>query len=139
MGGSWFADGLRFECTACGECCRREGDVFLSRAEGRAAVQLAYGDDATVDAFLGELWVEEADGRLRIEVPRGGACPFLQSDGRCRVHAAKPLQCRTYPFWPEIVRTRRSWKVERGYCEGIGRGEPVPPDHIARLLNLSGD
>lgn len=136
-GGAWFAAGLRFECTACGDCCRREGDVFVSPDEAAAIVRYVHGEGATVAAFCGELWTEDYDGTLRIEVGAGETCPFLGTDGRCQVHAVKPAQCRTYPFWSEIVESPMSWRAERRYCEGIGRGELVSAERIARALNES--
>ena len=36
----WYADGLRFTCTACGDCCRNHGDgfeyVYATRRERQA-------------------------------------------------------------------------------------------------------
>jgi hypothetical protein len=34
----------------------------------------------------------------------------------------KPVQCRLYPFWPELVENRANWEAERTMCPGIGKG-----------------
>ena len=62
-----------------------------------------------------------------------GPCPFLRSD-RCSIHQVKPRQCRTYPFWPEIVESERSWQKESRVCPGIGRGPVWPADKVNALL-----
>jgi len=63
--------------------------------------------------------------RLRLRVPRDASCHFL-TDGGCSIHPAKPVQCRIFPFWPELVESRREWnKTARAYCPGIGQGPLV--------------
>ena len=58
-------------------------------------------------------------------------CHFLH-EGGCSIHPAKPTQCRIFPFWPELVESRREWlKVARGYCPGIGKG-PLIQIEVAR-------
>ena len=67
-------------------------------------------------------YVFRTRNRTRLRVPRDATCYFLQ-DGGCSIHPAKPTQCGIFPFWPELVESRREWlKVARGYCPGIGKG-----------------
>lgn len=45
-------------------------------------------------------------------------CIFLK-DGLCSVHDAKPLQCVTYPWWPDLM-AQSEWDAEREQvCEGM--------------------
>jgi hypothetical protein len=60
----------------------------------------------------------------RLRVPRQVQCVFLKSDG-CSVHPAKPLQCQTFPFWPELVDDKREWLKTAQWCPGIGKGPLV--------------
>jgi Fe-S-cluster containining protein len=69
--------------------------------------------------------------RLRLRVPREATCPFLKSDG-CSIHAVKPTQCRVFPFWPELVESRREWKKTAAYCPGIGKGPLIQIEHARR-------
>lgn len=124
LGAPWYPEGLRFGCTACGECCRREGVVFVRRREARRIAEHLGGPMATPRDFVPLLWTPTPDGGFQIDVPAGSACPLLV-DGRCSVHAIKPQQCATYPFWPEIVTSEGAWAAEATFCEGIGRGERV--------------
>lgn len=32
-----------------------------------------------------------------------GDCVFLRDGKQCTVYGARPLQCSTYPWWPELM------------------------------------
>ena len=61
---------------------------------------------------------------MRLRVPQHANCHFLEHGG-CAIHPAKPLQCRIFPFWPELVESAREWRLTSRYCPGIGKGELV--------------
>ncbi len=53
-----------------------------------------------------------------------GACEWLDrlpgGTTACRVNAAKPDQCASYPFWPRVVASPEAWEDEKTRCKGIG-------------------
>lgn len=52
-----------------------------------------------------------------------GRCVFLEPvTNRCRVYAARPAQCRTFPFWRDSIRDGEWTPEVRALCEGVGRG-----------------
>ena len=109
--------------------------MFFTRDEATFLVTYLHGADATPEAFIGELWVEDHSGAFVVAVEDGASCPFL-SGGRCSVHPVRPEQCRTYPFWPETLASPGSWQVESRHCEGISAtGELYDLTRIARILN----
>ncbi|MCD6246310.1 YkgJ family cysteine cluster protein [candidate division WOR-3 bacterium] len=61
-------------------------------------------------------------------------CIFLKN-GRCSIYPARPAQCKTYPFWPSIVSSQSSWKSEKTFCPGIGRGKIYTKEEIENTLN----
>ncbi|HKB15929.1 MAG TPA: YkgJ family cysteine cluster protein [Planctomycetota bacterium] len=131
----WYAEGLRFTCLPdCGKCCTRHGAygyVYLEEGDAeRLASQL--GLDA---ATFRRTYTAKDDGHLvlRMDEP---ACPFLEGS-RCRVYEARPTQCRTFPFWPENLRSRVRWERLREFCPGIGEGE-VHPLHVIRSRSRDG-
>jgi Fe-S-cluster containining protein len=65
--------------------------------------------------------VERLDGHETIRLTSDGDCS-LWRDG-CTVYPVRPRQCRTYPFWPEFLRTPTAWEREATACEGMGQGE----------------
>src|SRR5579859_5667354 len=113
-----MAEGLRFECQpGCTACCEQKGFVYLTEA-----------DLVRVAGFMGMKPLEferkycyRTRHLLRLRVPRDVNCHFLR-DGGCSIHAVKPTQCRIFPFWPELVESRREWKKTAQYCPGIGKG-----------------
>lgn len=41
-----------------------------------------------------------------------------------------PMQCRTYPFWPEPLTSRHDWEAEALRCEGIQlQSSALPRQH----------
>lgn len=112
---------LRFECQpGCTECCTQRGFVWLTEADlARAAEFLGLSP-----AAFEHRYVYRTRRRLRLRVPRESQCHFLRAGG-CSIHPAKPTQCRIFPFWPELVDSRREWKKTARYCPGIGKGPLV--------------
>jgi len=125
--------GLRFECTGCGACCRGgvDHEVAVTAAE-REAIRSFLGLSARW--FRRRYLVRDGDGGSGIRLGGDGRCPFLGRDGRCRVYRVRPRQCRTYPWWPELVASRAAWNAEARRCEGINRGAVVPLARIERAL-----
>ena len=40
-------------------------------------------------------------------------CIFLEKDTkRCTIYESRPVQCRTYPYWPTIIANADTWKNE---------------------------
>jgi Fe-S-cluster containining protein len=101
-------------------------------------VYLTEGDLARAAKFLNTTaaeferrYVYRTSRLLRLRVPRDSRCHFLNHGG-CSIHPAKPTQCRIFPFWPELVESRREWRKTAGYCPGIGKGPLVQIEFARR-------
>jgi Fe-S-cluster containining protein len=116
----WYAPGLRFECTACGKCCTNHGEfsaVYANREE-REALARHFG--LTREEFEGR-YCEPVAGGVSFK-SAGDACVFLR-DGKCSVYVLRPAQCRTFPFWPELIASEDSWQRDvASFCPGAGKG-----------------
>lgn len=133
----WYADGLRFECTQCGNCCTGPpGAVWFEPEEGRA-LAAALGIDH--DVFLRDYARELPEGwsLKEHETEHGYDCIFLDREtipGKavCGVYHNRPTQCRTWPFWPENVASPRAWATTKRTtpCPGMDRGKIVPIEAI---------
>jgi len=126
-------ENLHFECTQCGRCCSGGGEyhVFLTVQEAeRIRAELALSTDWFRRRYLKRL----DSGELTVRLGDTGRCSFLDAQGRCRVYATRPMQCRTYPFWPEVLRSAVTWRAEAARCEGIGRGAVVPLAQVRAAL-----
>ena len=116
----WYAEGLRFECSQCGDCCTgAPGAVWVSEEE-LAAIADELGKP------VGEvrlLHTKLRGGRWSLRDYPNGDCVFLDPKSRrCGVYAARPMQCRTWPFWPSNLETRDSWDRTCDHCPGSGVG-----------------
>ena len=120
-------EGLRFECQAgCTACCEQRGFVYVTDAD---IARIAEFLGMTPEAFE-RRYVYRTRRRARLRVPREMSCPFLMAGG-CSIHAVKPAQCRIFPFWPDLVESRREWLKTARYCPGIGKG-PLVQIEMAR-------
>jgi uncharacterized protein len=73
-----------------------------------------------------------------LESKKSYDCIFLK-EKKCRVYGARPTQCRTYPFWPHILRSEASWEETAHTCEGIDSDAPnvsfeaIEEQHLIQL------
>jgi uncharacterized protein len=110
--------GLRFECQpGCTNCCRQKGFVYLTEPD---LVRIAKFLGMTPAEFE-RRYVYRTRHLLRLRVPRESQCHFLREDG-CSIHDVKPTQCRIFPFWPELIDSKREWRKTAAWCPGIGQG-----------------
>ena len=53
-----------------------------------------------------------------------GDCVLFDNESRkCEVYAARPRQCRTWPFWESNLRTPEDWERTCDECPGSGTGK----------------
>jgi Fe-S-cluster containining protein len=129
----WYAEGLHFECTGCGECCRQPGFVEVTEREAEQIARHLLGPYGTPEALEPLVWKRTPDG-WEIDVPEGAVCPLLDPNGRCRVDPVKPWQCAAFPFWPDTLDSPERWREASVRCEGIGRGQRFDLVAIADAL-----
>ena len=83
------------------------------------------GEDAVRVCMATSLQSSQTAGLMR-PVQR---CIFLDAESNlCTVHEQRPLQCSTYPWWPDLM-DPAAWAGERTrICEGIEHEEAGPCD-----------
>lgn len=129
----WYEEGLRFECTGCGDCCRGEpGYVWVSPGE---VERMAACLEMCVDDFAAKC-LRRVGARLSLLEKANGDCILWESSAGCTVYEARPAQCRTFPFWPENIRSRLAWRKVAERCRGIGRGRLYAEHEIDQLAGL---
>lgn len=115
----FYQNGLQFSCTGCGECCRLPGGrVELTLPE---ALSIAAYLNLSLYDFLEQYCITD-HGNLKLKDDEKQHCIFLQED-QCRVYGVRPLQCRSFPFWPENLKSRYRWNQLKSFCPGINEGE----------------
>lgn len=71
------------------------------------------------------------DGYSLRERPNGD-CALWDAECGCTVYPARPLQCKTFPFWPEHLESPESWRRLQAACPGALGGEKHPLVAIER-------
>ena len=112
---------MRFECQpGCTKCCDKEGWVYVTNDDiARIADYLRMAPQE-----FEKRHVYRTKFRARLRIPRRANCTFLK-DGGCSIHAVKPVQCRTFPYWPELISDAHEWHRAGAWCPGIGKGPLV--------------
>ncbi len=130
----WYKDGLRFECTQCGDCCTgAPGFVWVNHEEITA---LARRLGLAVDEFE-KKFVRKVGIRKSLVEYDNGDCVFFNTASRnCGVYEDRPRQCRTWPFWDSNVRTPQAWKQTCEICPGSGQGKLVQLEKIQQQLDV---
>ncbi len=116
----WYKEGLKFSCTQCGKCCTGSpGVVWINDAEITAMADFL---QISIQEFL-KRYTHKVDGRLSLrEDPHNYDCVFLKGK-TCQLYGARPRQCRTFPWWPENLKSKESWQETAERCEGIDHPE----------------
>ncbi|TWU45682.1 Flagellin N-methylase [Novipirellula aureliae] len=124
----WYQDGLRFECTQCGDCCSgAPGFVWVEEDEIDA---MADSMDLDIDSFEYRFVRQVGRNKSLKEYPDGD-CILLDPDTRkCSVYDARPTQCRTWPFWDSNLATKQEWKETCKVCPGSGTGKLISFEEI---------
>ncbi len=66
-----------------------------------------------------DVFIDEGAGEPAIAAKNGAGCPLLGEERRCTVHPVKPQQCKSWPFWEEMVDDRDQWAKAKSYCPGL--------------------
>jgi Fe-S-cluster containining protein len=118
----FLADGVRFQCQGSGQCCTSHGEfgfVFVTLSDRQNLAKLL---KISTSKFT-KTYCEKQNGFFHlIERPDNPDCLFLKNK-KCTVYHARPTQCRTWPFWPEIMNPK-AWKKEIvNFCPGADKGK----------------
>lgn len=116
----WYEDGIRFKCTSCGKCCTGKGGVvFLSNEEAK---KISTFLKISLEDFL-SIYCRKIEGKFILkDAENTDTCIFLK-DKKCQIYQNRPTQCKTFPYWPSIMRSKKNWENEKKSCEGIDHPE----------------
>jgi Fe-S-cluster containining protein len=123
---------IGFRCQRCGDCCRgEENSVAIFPFEIREIMVGAGGEgwlEVAEPPLEGEWDIEGIFHTLEWRLRKDGLDCKYHSEGGCRIYEARPLLCKTYPFYLEEGRLR--WSD----CRGLG-GE-IGPEESKTLAEL---
>jgi len=130
----WYGEGLRFECTQCGNCC----------SGGPGYVWMTPEDMERIAAFLKlpfdtftRTYVRQIQGAFSLTEKKDYDCVFLRRENgkaMCGIYPVRPMQCKTWPFWNDNLRSPQHWTNAAARCPGMCDGEAklYPVEHIEK-------
>ncbi len=131
----WWSEGVRFQCQGSGNCCVSRGEygfVFLTKTD---RIRMAQHFNLPLAAFT-KKFCTKVDGNWALkEIPGEPNCVFLE-DKKCSIYEARPTQCRTWPFWPEVMKARVWNREVASFCPGVGQGPLIQAEEIKARLAM---
>lgn len=128
----WWGQGVRFQCQGSGKCCVSRGEfgfVYLTLDDRRRMAKVL---KMSTSAFTRK-HCAMTDGVYHLKETEAD-CRFLEGT-RCGVYAGRPVQCRTWPFWPEVM-SAKTWATSvKAFCPGVGKGPLVSGSKIREILD----
>ena len=128
-----YEKGIRFKCQGSSNCCVTRGSngyVFLSNKD---LSRLAKYFNLSLIKFKNN-YCQTTDGFIHLkETRKNGECIFLNKK-KCTVYKARPTQCRTWPFWPENMNSKKWVEDIQNFCPGIGKGSLYKKEKINKIL-----
>jgi Fe-S-cluster containining protein len=117
-------NGYTFDCTRCSDCCRKDpGAVFLTTDDVDLIIEHL---DMSLTQFLLECCRPVyRDGGSVVALLEKVNYDCIFWNEQCIIYEARPLQCRTYPYWPSVVESDAAWKAEAKRCPGINRPDSL--------------
>jgi Fe-S-cluster containining protein len=130
--GSWFQEGLQFECTGCGDCCTGAPGFVWVEADEISELSEHLGMSV---ADFERQFVRRVGSRKSLIEYANFDCVFLDANTRrCTVYEARPKQCRTWPFWQSNVETKAAWKRTSEACPGCGHGKLYSAEQVLHQI-----
>ncbi len=109
-----------FRCTACGHCCRKPGSVYFTATELKKIYSYLALNKAQKRELQKKLIQRSYNGYFIHETAK--ACHFLGDDNRCKIYPFRPLQCRSFPYWPSIFSSAAQLEEAEKECPGMAKG-----------------
>ena len=103
----------------------------VSEEEARAIaafVELEYEDFA-------QFCLHEVEGSQSLREDESGRCLYYENG--CAIYPVRPLQCRSFPFWAEYLRSPEAWDAAARRCPGVNRGRLYSKAEIFERLEAS--
>ncbi len=126
----WYRDGLCFSCTQCGNCCTGDPGVVWVTEEDIAHIAKLTGKS------VGEIRLFHTrivGGRVSLREYPNGDCMFFDPAKRtCTIYEARPVQCRTWPFWNSHLKSPETWEEVKRECPGAGQGDFFSLEEVER-------
>lgn len=122
--GSFYENGLQFECQRCSSCCRIDpGIVVISKKEAQAIADfLKISCSDFLNDYCRTVYAHKRN-LISLKERENYDCIFWDEKLKgCKIYSVRPTQCETFPFWHSNLSSLRSWLECGKECPGINKG-----------------
>ena len=122
---------VHFKCQAgCSSCCTTNGGT----------VAISENDIKRISGYL-KISVPEFEKKYTRRIGSQSAltdkdenaCIFLEKH-KCLIYPVRPGQCKTFPFWPQNLKSEKRWHIIMDECPGIGTGKAFSRNDIEEIF-----
>ena len=135
MDKEFFKKGINFKCQGSSNCCVSRGSygyVYLSKKD---LIKIAKYLNVSINLFK-KKYCEYSDGYLHLkEININGNCQFLENK-KCSIYTARPMQCRTWPFWKENMNTKKWNERNNQFLSRYRKREINKSSMIQKIINI---
>lgn len=132
----WYKKGIFFKCKKCCNCCTGfPGYVWLNKKEIENIHKFL---KISKEEFL-KKYTRHIFTKISLkEILPSYDCIFLK-DKKCQIYEVRPKQCRTYPFWPQNLKSKQAWKdlVEKNCPGTLEKKQKYTFEEIEEILKNS--
>lgn len=115
-----FLKKIDFKCKQCSNCCRKEPGIVLLTKED--VNKIANALEMTIKDFIQECCRSVyRDEKVYISLNEKSNYDCIFWNNGCIIYEARPMQCKTFPFWPSVVYSQDTWNAEKKRCKGLNR------------------
>lgn len=123
---------VKFKCQKdCSNCCTVSGGMVL--ISEKDLKKMSKYLKVSQDEFLVNFTYRKGKYLCLMDKDEKD-CIFLK-DNRCTIYPVRPIQCRTFPFWPQNVKSEKRWQIISEECPGIGDGRVFLKEDIEDIFN----
>ncbi len=120
-----------FKCQDnCSNCCKVSGGFVVVRDVEIKPITKHL--KISVDEFIKHY--ARREGKYLCLIDRDGEDCILLKDDKCLIYPVRPIQCRTFPFWPQNLKTEKRWFSIQDECPGIGEGNAFSKEEIEKVF-----
>ncbi len=105
-----------FDCTKCGKCCTGRGNVYFSIQDMQNLKKFLNLNLEEWKFFVSKVFSFRRNGYFIHKTYT--KCYFLDENKKCTIYPIRPLQCRTFPFWPFHFKSKNHLLTLVNNCPG---------------------
>jgi len=105
-----------FECKRCGECCKGESTIGLSKEDIK---NISSYLGLSEREFLEKYTVEKFPNRIEMKVVEGYCIFFDHKNKLCKIHPVKPKMCKDWPLIPAVIKDKTNFEIVKSFCQGL--------------------